>query len=118
MASNKFNDTDVVLEEKKLTPEDKKQEEQDLPVYMDALELTNDQEARLIEELTCEFEALESERQDYNGKDMESEWDAQLSQYDNKTTDMYDSQFNIHMPTTKVKVDSIVRDLHQSYMDV
>lgn len=87
---------------------------EETPQFQQEIELDEEEEKRLIEGILREFTAIKEEKQQL-GLDERS---AQLqNQYDGIMEDNQDMQFNLHMHTTKIKVDSIVRSAKTSFLE-
>lgn len=97
-------------DEYKLTevkPEPKDQDsEYDIPKYMEQIELTKDQEERLLMELKKEFEAIKKERSE---KGLEEKWKALENQYEGVMEEDELRQFNLSRKVTKIKCDHVER---------
>lgn len=93
---------------------DKKMEAQGIPVYMERLELSDEQKKRLVEEIFAEFKVLKEERE---AKHLEKKWQALDNQYDGKLNEDTRRQFNLNKGVTKVKIDKIVRYAKQAFFE-
>lgn len=87
---------------------------EDTPEYQEEIILDDSNSDRLVEGILREKKAIQEEK-DLLGIDEKSE---QLqNQYDGIMEDNQDQQFNLHMHTTKIKVDAIVRSAKTSFLD-
>lgn len=93
---------------------DKKMEAQGIPVYMERLELSDEQKKRLIEEVFAEFKVLKEEREN---KHLEKKWLALDNQYEGKLNEDTRRQFNLNRGVTKVKIDKIVKYAKQAFFE-
>jgi hypothetical protein len=84
------------------------------PQYQQAIELTEDQTDRLLEAAICEFKAIKQERDELH---LEERWMMLQNQYDGIMEENQDQQFSLHMHTTKIKIDAIVRAAKTSFFD-
>lgn len=89
-------------------------ESEETPQYQQVIELSEEQEDRLTERVMREFRAIKEERQNLG---LESKWEMLQNQYDGIMEQSQDQQFSLHMHTTKIKVDAIVRSAKTSFMD-
>ena len=90
------------------TEQDKLEEEQGIPKYFSQVELTDEQETRLVEGIKDEYEAIKQERME---EGLDEKWDGLDDQYDGIIEEHEDRQFNLHVHTTKVKVSGIAGDM-------
>ena len=109
-----LKDKEYVLEQETKSEADKKIEAQELPVYMERLELTEEQEKRLVQEFKAEMTVIKEQRE--NDK-LESKWEALQNQYDGVIEEDARKQFNLNMRITKVKVDKCVNLIMQSFFE-
>lgn len=89
-------------------------ESDETPQYMQVIDLTEEQEERLLEASLREFKAIKEERQSLG---LEERWMMLQNQYDGIMEQNQDQQFSLHMHTTKIKVDAIVRAAKSSFLD-
>lgn len=84
------------------------------PEYHQAIDLTEKQDDRLMEIAVREFEAIKQEREELG---LEEKWRMYQNQYDGVMEENQDQQFNVHMHTTKIKIDAIVRGAKASFLE-
>lgn len=87
------------------TPAEKAKED-DTPAYMEALELTKEQQERLIREVKEELDEIKKERDELK---LEDKWRALENQYEGKVEEDALRQFNLCRKVTKVKCDAVER---------
>ena len=102
---------DIELEKRE---EDEKVD--DVPIYYDKFDnLSEIEKEDLVKDIKKEFEAIQAERD-------EDELDARIEslerQYGEGSEESQDTMYNIHAPTTKVKCQAIVSDIHQANVNV
>ena len=100
------------IERLKITPQEKKEDEIGQPQYMSQRELTDEQKTRIVKEIFVEFDEIKKER---NNDQLDAKWDELKNQYDGVVDENTDMQFNLHRPTTKMKVDFVTRSIVQAY---
>ena len=106
---------DYTLEPDKIdTDQEKKEEEQGLPRYLSRLELTETQKPRIITEMNKEIDAIEQQRNDL---DIDEKYKALDAQYEGDLDEEDDRQFNLHMDSTKNKVNQVENFLMQAFFD-
>lgn len=93
---------------------DKRIEENQVPVYMERLELSEEQKKRLQKEIWAEWEAIKQERSEDKIDEL---FEALDNQYDGVLEEDEVRQFNIDRGITQVKVDKVVSLIMQSFMD-
>jgi hypothetical protein len=84
------------------------------PQYQQAIDLTKKQTDRLLEAAIREFKAIKQEREELH---LEEKWMMLQNQYDGIMEQNQDQQFSLHMHTTKIKIDAIVRAAKSSFLD-
>lgn len=84
------------------------------PQYQQTIDLTEKQADRLMEAGIREFKAIVAEK-DELGIDEKS--GMLQNQYDGIMEQNQDQQFSLHMHTTKIKIDAIVRSAKTSFID-
>lgn len=104
----------AILKTNKKTPQDKKEEKQDIPKYMSKLELSDTQKTRLTKEIIAEYEQIKNER---NANNLEEKWDGLDAQYEGEIEEDEDRQFNLHKHTTKVKVDAVSGAIVEAFLE-
>jgi hypothetical protein len=105
---------DVKFEKSVKSEADKRAEEKGLPVYMERLDLSEEQKKRLIKEITAELKVIREER---DSGHLEKKWKALDNQYEGKATEDELRQYNLNRNVTKVKIDSIVTDCKKAFFD-
>lgn len=105
---------DVKFEKSIKSEADKRAEEKGLPVYMERLDLSEEQKKRLIKEITAELKVIREER---DSAHLEKKWKALDNQYEGKATEDELRQYNLNRNVTKVKIDSIVTDCKKAFFD-
>ena len=100
------------IERNKITPKEKKEDESGRPQYMSQLELTEEQETRIVKEIFLEFDEIKKERTE---DQLESKLQELQNQYDGEVNENSEMQFNLHRPTTKIKVDFVTRSIIQAF---
>src|SRR3990167_88040 len=90
----------------KLTAQPAKDKEEDygIPQYMAQIDLTKEQEDRLLSQIKKEFEAIKRERDEAG---LEDKWKALDNQYEGIMEEDELRQFNLSRKVTKIKCDSI-----------
>ena len=109
---------DKSLPEYKITetkPDKSDKDSPETPQYSQKISLNEDQKNKLVDEIIGEFKNMKEERDNLGLVQM---WDAQANQYDGIMEENQDAQFNIHIHTSKVKVDSVVRAAKRAFLDV
>lgn len=94
--------------------QEKKQEEQLLPAYFRPIDLSEEDEQRIISEIWDEWDEIEKERSEDN---MESKWDSLYNQFKAVMEESEDRQFNLSRPTTKIKIRGISRLMHKAFFE-
>ena len=87
---------------------------EDIPAYQIHLDLDDDQEVRLLEQFGIEFKALRQERSDLG---LEAKWAELDNQYDGTLQENSKLAFNVHVHTSKIKCDAVVRALNEAFID-
>lgn len=103
---------DYQLEKEVKSAYDKKQEAKEIPVYLERLELSDEQKDRLVKEVLEELDAIKEER---TTEQLEAKWDALDKQYDGKVEENEARQFNLCRKITKIKVDRTTNLIMQAY---
>lgn len=91
---------------------DERIEKDEIPVYFERLELSDEQKKRLCKEIKEEFEVIKKERE---AEKMDDKWDALDRQYEGKLKEDKRRQFNINRKVTKIKVDKIVSKIVKAF---
>jgi hypothetical protein len=84
-------------------PEDK---DDDTPIYMETLDLTKEQQERLLTEVKEELDEIKKEREELK---LEQKWRALENQYEGQVEEDAIRQFNLCRRVTKVKCDAVER---------
>lgn len=85
------------------------------PKYITNIELTPEQQTRIVEEICNELDVIEQERKELGIID---HWDALDAQYEGEMEEMEDMEFGLHKHSTKNKVDSVERAVKKSFFDI
>lgn len=88
------------------------QEESGLPIIYDKIKLGEDDKIRLSKEIMTELEVINEQ---YQAEGLLNKFSSLDAQYEGDLLENPDQLFNLHKPTTKVKVDAIVRYLMRAY---
>lgn len=80
--------------------------DEDVPAYKVQCDYTEDQIKRLRDEIFDGYERLKKERKD---KKLEEKWDSEEAQYAGQMDDDNNLEFNLNVPVTKVKCDTVER---------
>jgi len=105
---------DYTLEREKQTDVDKRIEATEIPIYMERLELSQEQKDRIIKEILEELQEIEDERET---EKMDEKDDALDRQYAGELAEGTRMQFNLNRRVTKIKVDKITSLIMQSIFD-
>jgi len=108
------NNQEVKLEKTDKKDSEKTIEEGALPIYMEKLDLSDEQKKRAIKEIEAELDEIKKEREEDN---LEEKWDALDDQYEGKATEDTMRQFNLNKNVTKVKIDAIVLGVMEAFFD-
>src|SRR3990167_5875559 len=94
----------------KLTAQPAKDKEEDygIPQYMAQIDLTKEQEDRLLSQIKKEFEAIKRERDEAG---LEDKWKALENQYEGTMEEDELRQFNLSRKVTKIKCDTVERNI-------
>lgn len=87
----------------KKTREQEKQEEMHIPAYMTQVDLNDKEKKELMKQFNLESDAIEAE---WQKEGVVEDFDSKDNQYEGDLAEIEDQQFNLHTPTTKVKVDT------------
>lgn len=109
-----LKDKEYSLEIEKKTAFDKKQEAKEIPVYMERLELTEDQKKAIIKEYLEEYDVLEEQRKLEN---LEQKWQALDNQYEGKIQEDARRQFNLNRKITKIKINKCTNLIMQAFFE-
>ncbi len=82
----------------------RKDEDEDVPIFLQDIDLTDQQVIRLRKEIFERQDVLQKQRETLDMKNKWDEWDAQ---YDGEMDDKTDSQFSLHVHVTKIKIDTL-----------
>lgn len=104
----------IEIEKKDITPQDKKEEQNDIPQYLSKLELKKDDQNRIIEEICKELDEIDLERK---ADGMEEHWDEMDNLYNGKLRESEDQQFNLSKRTAKIKTQAIVRAAGEAFFE-
>ncbi len=88
------------------------QEEKETPAYFDNIDLSAEDKLRLSKGIFEEFDEIKSQ---YDKEGYINKWASLDNQYEGVMADNPNQLFNLHKPTTKVKVDAITRFLMKAY---
>lgn len=106
---------EYTLEKDKIdTKQEKQEEEQGLPRYLSRLDLSEEQKTLILNEMCKEIEVIERQRKELNIDDI---YEALDTQYEGNLEDDEDKQFNLHMDSTKNKVNQVTNFLMQAFFD-
>lgn len=105
---------DIEIKEQKLSNQDEREKELEIPRFMSRLELKHEDRDRIVKEITDELDELDQERKEF---DLEGKCDALDDQYDGKLQKNEDEPFNLHRQTTKIKIDAIVRSAKEAFFE-
>lgn len=94
--------------------QEKKQEEQELPAYFRPIEASEMDEDRLIQEIFDEFQAIQEEQEDAG---LREQWEKLINQFKGELEEDEDRQFNLHRPSTKIKVRGCARLTNQAFFE-
>ena len=108
------SEKNLEIERKKITDQDKKEKENDIPRYMSKLEIKKDDQDRIVKEIIKELKEIEDERK---ADGMDSHWDEMDNLYEGKLRDSDDQQFNLSRRTAKIKVQAIVRACGEAFFE-
>jgi len=86
----------------------------ELPVYMNKIKLSPEQEKRLVDEIMDEIEEIEKER---SMESLVDKWDALDNQYEGKIQEDTRLQFNLNRNITKPIVDRVANFIKQGYFE-
>lgn len=89
-------------------------ENKGVPIYMERLELSEEQKERLVKELTDELDVINEQRE---AEDLENKWQTLDNQYNGELDDDSGRQFNLNKNVTKVKIDKIVKLSKQAFFE-
>lgn len=103
----------LLIEPSKESPQEKTQEENDVPVYMSRLKYDDETVERLRTEVFDEFESIKEER---DKEKLEQKWDMLDNQFNGKLKENPDQQFNLHRQTTKIKITKIVNRAAKAFL--
>lgn len=101
---------DVEIE--KITKKELDARDEDVPDYKEKVDLTEEQIERLRDEIFKAWDKLKTERSEF-----ESNWDTYDSQYKGEMSDEIGLEFNLNVPVTKVKVDSVERLAGKAFLE-
>ena len=105
------DEQDYEIEESKIKKPEKGDDDYGIPAYMEQIELSKEQEERLLMELRKEFDAIKKERED---KGLERKWRALDNQYEGIMEEDSLRQFNLSRKVTKIKCDAIELKIMQA----
>jgi len=105
---------DYTLEREKSSEVDKRIEAQEIPVYMERLELSEEQKKRIVDEILEELEEIIAERETEH---MDDKDDALDRQYEGVMQEDERRQFNLNRRVTKIKVDKVTSLIMQAIFD-
>jgi len=105
---------DVKFEIEHKSASDKKMKDEGIPVYMEKLELSDDQKKRATKEIRAEIKIIQEER---DKDQLEKKWQALDNQYEGEVTDDDLAQFNLNRNVTKVKIDNIVTSCNEAFFE-
>lgn len=87
----------------------------EVPVYLETLELTDDQKSRLKKEIREEMAAIKQER---DGEHLDAKFDALDDQYNGKLPEDTMRQFNLTCRITMQHEDRIVNNIMEAFLDM
>ena len=102
------------LTTEKSTVLQEKMKESEVPVYLETLELEDEQKKRCVKEIFEELEAIKEER---GGEQLEQKWDALDRQAEGKLDEDERRQFNLTMGITRQHEDRIVNNIMDAFLD-
>ena len=111
---NETGRDEVKLEQENKSAADKRMESDGIPVYMEQLELTEEQSERVVKEILAELKVIKQERDDIK---LDRRCKALDNQYDGKVSESDLRQFNLNRNITKVKIDAIVTSCKQAFFE-
>jgi len=103
---------DVTFEKEPASAMDEKQEKSGIPIYLENIELTEEQKKRLCEEIIEELDAIQKERDE---KHLEEKWEALDNQYYGEIEEDTRLQFNLNRNITKPVVDRVANLIKQAF---
>lgn len=86
----------------------------DIPPYRVAIDMDDDQIARLDEQFKEEFEAIKEERRTLG---LPEKWQSLDNQYDGQMLQNERLAFNLHMHQSKIKADAIARAIKEAFLE-
>lgn len=89
-------------------------EKEEIPDYKTRLELSPEEEKRIVDEILAELEEIEKE---YQEKKLDEQWDSLDRQYDGEMAEIEGMQFNLSTRTTAIKVNAIVQALMDAFFE-
>ncbi len=103
---------DYTLEVEKNTAVDEKIEATEVPIYMERVELSDEDKKRLKESFEDEFEAIKAERE---AEHLEQKWESLENQYKGKMVEDSRMQFNLNRNITKPIVNRVSNYIKQGF---
>lgn len=114
---NTLTETEGIITKKDLEIVDadpNEKEDDGIPVYMEKIDFNDEQIKKLRKEVFEWFEDYKAQRAALK---LEEKWDAQEAQYDGEMSDESGMEFNLNVPVTKVKVDTVTRLATKAFID-
>ena len=108
---------EVKFEKEPKSASDKRMEKKGIPIYMETLELSDDQKKTLVKEVMAEFKVLKEERENACPGGLEKKWKALDNQYDGIVTEDELMQYNLNRNITKVKIDNVVTACKEAFFE-
>lgn len=106
--------TDQKLKSVPREPEQTIEEELQSPQYINVLDLSDEDQKRIVDEICDELDVIEAER---NAIDFEGRCDSLDNQYDGKMAKLPDQMFNLDKPVTKTKIREFVRQAKKAFFE-
>lgn len=107
--------TDYEIETDKLSKKEVEQQKEGLPRYMAKLTLSEDDKKAIVDEVFKEVEYIDAQRKD---EQIDENYLMLDNLYNGKMAQNEDLQFNLHLQTTKIKVDRVSNYLTQAFFQV
>lgn len=90
------------------------QDKESIPEFKTRLELSPEEEKRIVEEILAELEEIEKE---YQEAKLDEHWDSMDRQYNGEMKEIEGMQFNLSTRTTAIKVNAIVQALMDAFFE-
>lgn len=105
---------DVTVTSEILTKKEKEAQKNDVPKYMEVLELTKDQQDVIVEDIIKELDEIEREEKEDKKPEFWKEMD---NLYRGCLQDSEDQQFNLSKQSAKIKITAIVRSCKEAFFE-